>query len=137
MGLILDSSVLIAADRTGQNARHALQDISEQLGRTDIGLSVVTLIELAHGAERANTLERKEKRLAFIQDLLGGVPIYPMTVAAALRAGRIDGLSSASGVRVALADLMIGATALELGFGVATANVRHFRLIPGLSVVQF
>jgi predicted nucleic acid-binding protein len=31
---------------------------------------------------------------------------------------------------------LIGVTAIELGFSVATANVRHFRLVPGLSVVQ-
>lgn len=32
------------------------------------------------------------------------------------------------------ADLWIGATALELGFAVATGNVRHFRSIPALRV---
>ena len=41
------------------------------------------------------------------------------------------------GIRLAFEDLLIGATALELGYSVATANVRHFRLVPGLSVVQF
>lgn len=35
-----------------------------------------------------------------------------------------------------LSDLLIGASALELGYGVGTANVRHFGLIPGLNVVQ-
>src|SRR5579863_5247145 len=34
-------------------------------------------------------------------------------------------------------DLLIGATALSLGFSVLTANLRHFRLIPGLSVKHF
>jgi predicted nucleic acid-binding protein len=33
-----------------------------------------------------------------------------------------------------LADLLIGATALELGYSVATNNSRHFELIPGLTV---
>ena len=36
-----------------------------------------------------------------------------------------------------LADLIIGACALELGYAVATHNVRHFQLIPGLDVRQF
>jgi hypothetical protein len=35
-----------------------------------------------------------------------------------------------------LSDLLIGVTALELGFGVGTSNLRHFRLVPGLSIVQ-
>ena len=40
------------------------------------------------------------------------------------------------GVRLPLADLLIGVTALELGYSVATGNLRHFQMIPGLSVVQ-
>jgi predicted nucleic acid-binding protein len=38
------------------------------------------------------------------------------------------------GIRVALADLLIGSTALELGYAVATHNVRHFGMIPNLTV---
>jgi predicted nucleic acid-binding protein len=37
---------------------------------------------------------------------------------------------------VAFEDLLIAATALQLGFGVATGNVRHFWAVPGLTVVQ-
>ncbi|MGD0796083.1 MAG: hypothetical protein ABR910_00035 [Acidobacteriaceae bacterium] len=33
-------------------------------------------------------------------------------------------------------DLLIGATALSLGFSVMTENVRHFKLIPGLDVIS-
>jgi predicted nucleic acid-binding protein len=36
-----------------------------------------------------------------------------------------------------LPDLLIGATALELGYAVATHNSRHFELIPGLTVRTF
>jgi predicted nucleic acid-binding protein len=59
MGLILDSSVLITAEREGQNARQMLAAISGKAGNTDIAISVVTLIELAHGAARADTSQRK------------------------------------------------------------------------------
>ena len=37
---------------------------------------------------------------------------------------------------IAFEDLLIAATALQLGFDVATGNVRHFEHIPGLSVIQ-
>ncbi len=135
MGLILDSSVLIAAERKGQNARQALQTISEKTGDTDIGLSVITIIELAHGAARANSPERKASRGQFIHELLTAVPIHPVTVSIAVRAGEIDGVNTANGVGVALSDLLIGVTALEIGYSVATANVRHFQRIPDLKVV--
>jgi predicted nucleic acid-binding protein len=65
------------------------------------------------------------------------MPVHPVTVAIALRAGRIDGQTQAAGIRIPLADLLIGVTALELGDSVATANARHFEMIPGLAVKQF
>ena len=91
MGLILDSSVLIKAERQGQNARHMLTAISGTAGNTDIAISVVTLIELAHGAARADTAERKARRQEFIQELIRAVPVHPVTVLVALRVGQIDG----------------------------------------------
>ena len=86
---------------------------------------------------RADTPERKGTRQQFIQELLAALPIYPVTVSLALRVGQIDGENQAKGIRVPLADLLIGVTALELDYGVATANPRHFERIPGLSVVRF
>jgi predicted nucleic acid-binding protein len=137
MGLILDSSVLIKAERQGQNARQMLTAISGTAGETEIALSVVTLLELAHGAARADTAQRKQTRQQFIQELLTALPIHLVTVPVALRVGQIDGENQAKGVRLPLADLLIGVTALELGYSVATGNLRHFQRIPGLSVVQF
>ncbi|SRR6266481_4073865 len=137
MGVILDSSILIAAERQGNNAHQMLAAISLQLGDTEIALSVLTLLELSHGAARADTSERKAIREEFIEELLMALPIHPVTVAIALRTGQIDGENQAKGVRVPLADLLIGVTALELGYGVVTRNVRHFHMIPGLSVMKF
>ena len=136
MGLILDSTVLIAAERQGRNARQVLTDIREQIGETEVGISVVTLIELAHGAARADTPLRRIKRQQFIEELIQAIPVHPVTVAVALRAGQLDGENQAQGLKIALPDLLIGVTALELGYSMATANVRHFGGIPGLSVLR-
>ena len=137
MGLILDSSVLITAERQGQNARQMLAAIyGSPAGNTEIAISVVTLIELAHGAARADTPHRRDKRHQFIQELLTALPIHPITVSVALRIGQIDGENQAKGVRLPLSDLLIGVTALELGYSVATANLRHFQMIPGLKIVS-
>ena len=136
MGLILDSSVLIAAERQGKNARQVLTAVAKEIGETEVGISVVTLIELAHGAARAGSPERKTKREKFITELITAMPVYPVTVEIALRAGQLDGDNQARGVKVPLADLLVGVTALELSYGVATANLRHFRQITGLSVSQ-
>jgi predicted nucleic acid-binding protein len=44
-------------------------------------------------------------------------------------------LIAARGISLALADLLIGVTVLELGYILATGNLRHFRMIPGLNVI--
>jgi len=128
--------VLVAAERQGQNARQMLASIARKIAESEVGISVVTLIELAHGAARADTPERKAKRQKFIEELLAAIPIHPVTVPLALRTGQIDGENQARGTRVPLPDLLIGVTALELGYSVGTANLRHFQQVPGLSVVQ-
>jgi predicted nucleic acid-binding protein len=134
VGLILDSSVVIAAERRGQTAYEMLESIGEQADDPEIAVSVVTVLELAHGIMRANTEVRRASRQRFLDDLLIGMPVHPVTVPVALRAGQIDGQLQAAGTRVALADLLIGTTALVLGHAVATGNKRHFEMIPGLVV---
>jgi len=59
-----------------------------------------------------------------------------VSASVALRAGRIDGESQARGLKIPLPDLLIGITALELGYNVGTRNLRHFKQVPGLSVLQ-
>ena len=58
-----------------------------------------------------------------------------MTVETAKLAGRIEGERAEHGVSIPFEDLLIAATALELGFSVVTGNVRHFQQIPGLTVL--
>jgi len=136
VGLILDSSVVIAAERLGQTAYQMLEAISQQKQDPEIAISVVTVVELAHGIARADTPQRRAGRQQFLDDLLAGMPVHPVTVPIALRAGQADGQMQAAGKRMALADLLIGSTALELGYSVATANLRHFALLPDLLIEQ-
>jgi predicted nucleic acid-binding protein len=79
MGLILDSTVLIQAERKGLNARQALTLVMEKLGSSEVGISVVTTLELAHGIARADTAERRAKRQGFLDELLRAVPVHPVT----------------------------------------------------------
>jgi predicted nucleic acid-binding protein len=136
VGLILDSSVVIAAERTGQTAYQMLEAISQQKQDPEIAISVVSVVELAHGIARADTPQRRAVRQKFLDDLLAGMPVHPVTVAIALRAGQADGLMQAAGKRMSFADLLIGSTALELGYSVATSNVRHFVMLADLVIEQ-
>ena len=133
---MLDSSAAVAAERQGKNARQLLEAIAFETGDGELAVSVITLLELAHGVSRADTPDRRGKREIFLNELISVVPVHPITASLALRAGGIDGQNQAKGIRIPLADLLIGVTALELEYGIATHNVRHFKLIPELSIIQ-
>ncbi|WP_041855969.1 type II toxin-antitoxin system VapC family toxin [Candidatus Korobacter versatilis] len=62
--------------------------------------------------------------------------VYPVTVQIAQLAGRIEGEQAARGIAISFQDLLIGATALDLGFELVMLNLRHFQLIPNLTVRQ-
>jgi tRNA(fMet)-specific endonuclease VapC len=84
----------------------------------------------------AQTEESRNRRDAFIRELLNDVDVCPYTKDTALLAGRLDGEQQSRGVTIPFVDLLIGATALEVGYSLLTVNARHFRMIPGLSVMQ-
>jgi predicted nucleic acid-binding protein len=137
LGILVDSTVFIGAERRGLSARQALAEIALRFPGEEAAISVITLTELAHGVVRADTEPRAARRRLFLQELMIAIPLMPITAAAAVRAGEIDGVNKSKGIHLALADLLIGATALEIGYKVATANQRHFVAISGLGVVAF
>jgi hypothetical protein len=47
VGVILDSSILIAAERAGQTIRQILSDVRAAQGESDIGLSVLTIFDIS------------------------------------------------------------------------------------------
>jgi predicted nucleic acid-binding protein len=135
LGLILDSSVLIAAERRGQTVMQLLERLRTAYGDRKSALSVISVIELTHGVYRAKTDADRDRRKAFTDELCRDMIVHPVSLSIAQLAGRIEGEQAARGVSIPIDDLIIGATALDLGFDVATLNVKHFCVIPGLTVV--
>jgi predicted nucleic acid-binding protein len=136
LGVILDSSVVIEAERQQLDAAQFLKRIVQKIGEREAALSSITVAELVHGIYRANTEERRARRRAFLDDLKAAVPVYPITDSTAELVGKISGESSAQGVTIPFDDLLIGTCALERGYAVATRNQRHFQKIPGLTLIQ-
>jgi predicted nucleic acid-binding protein len=62
LGLILDSSVIIAAERKRQTVEELLTTIGHAFGEIEIAISAVTLAELVHGVARVRTRKRSETR---------------------------------------------------------------------------
>ncbi len=136
MGVILDSSILIAGERQRESVAQILHRVRAWKGDIESALSVVTIVELTHGIYRAKNDSDRERRRAFCEELRRDIVVHPVTVEIAELAGRIEGEQAAAGVSIAFEDLLIGATALYLGYALATLNVRHFQSIPSLQVLQ-
>jgi predicted nucleic acid-binding protein len=57
LGVVLDSSVLIAGERRTLTAAQVIEDVVKKVGAVAIILSVLTVAEIGHGIYRANTPE--------------------------------------------------------------------------------
>ena len=136
LGVVLDSSVVIEAERKRLEVAAFLNHIVTQIGEREAALCSISVAELAHGIHRSNTLERYHVRRAFLDDLKATVPVYPITGETAELVGKINADSSLKGVIIPFDDLLIGACALERGYAVATRNLRHFQKIPGLKLIN-
>ena len=106
------------------------------VGEVPIAICALTVAELAHGIYRAASPELRRRRRRFLDELKSQVPIQPVTDITAEIIARLGAEQAAQGINLPLADLIIGATAVELGYAIATRNVRDFSRIPGLHVVQ-
>ena len=132
---MLDSSILIAGERRGETVKQIIERVRSAHGDQESALSVISIIELTHGIYRAKLDAERVRRKAFTDELACDMIVHPVSLAIAQLAGRIEGEQAARGISIAIEDLIIGATALYIGFDVATLNVRHFQVIPGLNVV--
>lgn len=134
MGLLIDSTVLIHAERHGLAPDQLVADILERMGDAEVAVSVMSAGELFHGCWRADTAARRARRESFVETLLSALPIVDITLTVMRIFGEIDARLRAAGTRVPTSDLLIGCTALFRGDGILTGNPRHFRRIPGLEV---
>jgi predicted nucleic acid-binding protein len=77
LGVILDSSVVIEAERQHLNAVQFLKQVVQKIGDMEAALCSITVAELVHGIYRADAPERRERRRIFLDELKAAVPVYP------------------------------------------------------------
>ena len=87
MGLILDSSVVIAAERRGDMVEQLVGQIIKLTGDREAALSAIGLTELIRGIYRAQTPAIQQRRESFIDEVLADLTVYPYTKETALVAG--------------------------------------------------
>ncbi len=117
---VLDTTVLIDLLRGHAPARDYLAGLERRLV-----CSEVTRTEIIQGL-RSNERDAAERAFAVVRWVSVDESI-------ARRAGALGRRWRRSHRSLALADLVIAATAQELGAELATSNVRHFPMFTGLS----
>jgi tRNA(fMet)-specific endonuclease VapC len=96
MGLVLDSGVLITAEREAEPVSELLATLEREHGETEIVLSAITVIELEHGLHRANTAELTQRRREYLDTVFAAIPVEPFTHEMAQTAARVDAESKKS-----------------------------------------
>jgi predicted nucleic acid-binding protein len=134
VGILIDSTVLIAAERERESPSEMFQALARRWGDRELAISVMSAAELFHGCWRADTAARRAAREEFVAEVLAVVPVVPVTLEVARIFGALDAEVGSKGRRLPTSDLLIAATALWRGDHVVTGNVRHFRRVPGLVV---
>jgi predicted nucleic acid-binding protein len=135
LGIVLDSSAVIAAERKKLEIADFIEEILQAHGPVDLSLSPVTVAELVHEIFRAKTSAASARRKAYIEELIALIPVHPITTRTGWLAGQIEGQEAAKGNVLPFSDLLIAAGAIEQGYAVLTGNIRHFKNVPGVTVL--
>jgi predicted nucleic acid-binding protein len=79
LGVILDSSIMIEAERQHLDVTRFLKLVAERIGEREAALCAISVGELAHGIHRADTPERRKARRA-LNELLPFKSLGPLGV---------------------------------------------------------
>ena len=123
--------MLVAAERD----RFDLAGWLEKHPNERFGVSAVTLSELWFGVLRA-TSERRGHREAFVRDIADVFPIHPFDAPTARVHAEIWSDLALRGQLIGAHDLLIAATAISAQMGLATLNLKEFRRIRDLKVID-
>jgi predicted nucleic acid-binding protein len=130
VGIIFDTSSIITIERN----RESCDKIITGRGDETFGISIITVAELLHGVERADTEARKLRRQAFVEKVIESFPVFPFDISVARIYARIWASLAQKKLSVGAHDLIIAATAISLDYTVAAANIRDFEKVPGLKI---
>jgi len=103
----------------------------QRLRPGDVGMSVITYLELVYGAWKS---QRREENLERIKELEPLIPVLPMDAGTGRHYGQVRAELERKGSPIGAYDLLIAAHALSLGLTLVTNNVREFRQIAQLRV---
>lgn len=128
MTFLLDTNICIYA------LNHRPPEVLERLrveGPSAVGVSVITVVELRHGAEKSQAPPRAHQKLDLF---LRPVQVLPFEEHAALDAGRIRAHLDRQGSPIGDLDSLLAAHARSAGLILVTNNRRHFDRVSHLRI---
>ncbi len=124
---LLDTNIVIYVMK--RRPPQALHMFNQHAGR--MAISVVTLAELLHGAEKSSD---PPANLAVVEDFCSRLEVLPYSQKAAQHYGAIRAALERLGTPIGVNDLHIAAHARSEGLTLVTHNTREFERVPALQV---
>ncbi|HVB00033.1 MAG TPA: PIN domain-containing protein [Acidimicrobiales bacterium] len=142
MGAVVDTTVFVDLERESRRQQRTNpagligERLAECLGPDEeAAIAAITASELLRGVHRAGP-EHHARREAFVEMVLSVMPVLDFDLLAARAHARLSADLAMTGADVGPHDRLVAATAISIGWRVATANVRHFERIAGLEVIE-
>lgn len=132
MGMMVDTNVFIHFEKSSKAIELSPWEPSER-----VYVSVVTVSELLMGVHRADSQERRQRRLAFVEAIIAGIGALDFTLDCARMHAEIYAELAKKGQPIGAHDLIIAATARYHDLSILTDNVEEFSRVPGLRVIPF
>lgn len=133
MDILIDSSVLIAAERGALDLDALLQAHHAD----EVGISAITASELLHGVHRMTGAVGRARTQALVEQVLARLPVVPFDLDVARVHAMLSAELRSKGTAIGPHDLIIAATAVYAGAAVATRDLRSFPRIHGLDVLRW
>ena len=133
MGVLIDSSVLVAAERGQLDLGRILEDHRDD----SAAVSAVTASELLHGVHRLKAGVKRARAELVVERLLARLPVLAFDLEVARVHATLSAELRARGSQIGAYDLIIAATAVAHGLDVATRDLRSFPRIRGLTVLRW
>jgi tRNA(fMet)-specific endonuclease VapC len=128
MKYLLDTNICIAVIR--KKSPEVIDRLtSHEPG--DIGVSIITVAELVHGAQRSS---QPEQNMAALDQFLLPLDVADFDQSAAVAYGKLRAYLEKKGMLIGSMDMLIAAHALSLDVILVTNNMREFQHVPDLKI---
>lgn len=133
MGTLIDTSVLIAAERGTIDANGLANEDDDE----PIAIAAITASELLHGVHRLKSAVARTRAEQTVNRWLDVLSVVDFDLDIARIHAQLGAELGMKGTTIGAHDLIIASTAVWLDYRVATRDVRSFPKIRGLRLVRW